>query len=95
MLRRPKHSKIEVVAPKEEKGEEKEDSGRKVNILGSDNVCCCEKNSSYERVSNSEWSPRQRCHHLLFVRGLTANDDDAKFRDYTQYIKRIRNLDVN
>ena len=44
MLRRPKHSKIEVVAPKGGGGvEEEEDSGRKVNILGGDNTYHCGK----------------------------------------------------
>jgi hypothetical protein len=34
------------------------DSGGKVNILGRDSICPCEKNNLYEHVSNSELLPR-------------------------------------
>jgi hypothetical protein len=34
-------------------------SGGKVSILGGDNFGHCEKESSYERVSNCEWLPRE------------------------------------
>jgi hypothetical protein len=42
----------------------KGDSGGKVIILGGDSIGHCEKNSSYEHVSNSEWLPRQSCLNL-------------------------------
>jgi hypothetical protein len=34
------------------------DSGGKVNILGAVSISHCEKRSTYEHVSNSEWLPR-------------------------------------
>jgi hypothetical protein len=33
-------------------------SGRMVSVLGGDSIRHCEKNSSYEHVSNCEWLPR-------------------------------------
>lgn len=39
------------------------DSGGKRSILGGDNTGHCEKRS-YEPVSNSEYSPRDRCLNL-------------------------------
>jgi hypothetical protein len=34
------------------------DSGGKVNIFGGHSISHCEKKSSHEHVSNSEWLPR-------------------------------------
>jgi hypothetical protein len=40
------------------------DSGGKINILGGDEIGHCEKKSSYEHVSNSEWLPTYSCLNL-------------------------------
>jgi hypothetical protein len=40
------------------------DIGGKVNILGDDTIGHCEKKSSYEHVSNSEWLRRYSCLNL-------------------------------
>ena len=40
------------------------DLGGKGNIVGGDSIGHCEKNSLYERVSNSEWALRWCCLNL-------------------------------